>query len=396
MKITFFSDYLNHHQLPFCLKMSELLGEDFKFISTVAMQEYRVQLGYKDLSKDFPFVITTYDSEENEQEAMRLAIESDVVIHGMASEKYVKARMKLNKLTFRYSERIFKSGKWHILSPRVMSLLLKNHVRYNKKNMYVLCASAYTAGDFAFGGAYKGKTYKWGYFPEVKKYDNIDELIEKKDPVSILWVGRLINCKKPEVPIIIAKRLKDEGYNFKLNIIGIGEKEEKIRQMITSFGLNDCVCMLGSMSPAEVREHMEKSSVYLFTSNFNEGWGAVLNESMNSGCAVVASHAIGSVPFLVEDGKNGFIYKNGDIDDLYRKVKKLLDNPAVAKEMGKNAYNTLCEIWNAEKAADRIIKLSYQILSGDKYPDLYKFGPCSKAECFNNNRLKVEGKNERR
>lgn len=51
------------------------------------------------------------------------------------------------------------------------------------------------------------------------------------------------------------------------------------------------------MKASEVRSYMEKADIYLFTSDFNEGWGAVLNESMNSGCAVVASHAIGSVPF---------------------------------------------------------------------------------------------------
>ncbi len=50
--------------------------------------------------------------------------------------------------------------------------------------------------------------------------------------------------------------------------------------------------MLGAMSPDKVRAYMERADVFLFTSDFNEGWGAVLNESMNSGCAVVASHAM--------------------------------------------------------------------------------------------------------
>jgi glycosyltransferase involved in cell wall biosynthesis len=61
------------------------------------------------------------------------------------------------------------------------------------------------------------------------------------------------------------------------------------------------------MAPEAVRDHMEAADIFLFTSDFNEGWGAVLNESMNSACAVVASHAIGSVPFLLKDGENGFI-----------------------------------------------------------------------------------------
>ena len=48
-----------------------------------------------------------------------------------------------------------------------------------------------------------------------------------------------------------------------------------------------------------------------------EGWGAVLNEAMNSGCACIASHAIGSAGFLIEHGENGFVYRDGDMDDFY-------------------------------------------------------------------------------
>ena len=83
--------------------------------------------------------------------------------------------------------------------------------------------------------------------------------------------------------------------------------------------------MLGAMPPEEVRRHMEKADIYLFTSDFNEGWGAVLNESMNSGCAVVASHAIGSVPFLIKNGENGLIYENGNQLDLEKQVLRLLE-----------------------------------------------------------------------
>jgi len=382
MKVTFYSNFLNHHQLPFCLKMQELLGDDFKFVATESTYEEQKKLGYEEMNKKYPFVITTYDSEEGKKEAMRLTVESDVIIHGSAPEIYVQERMKCNKLTFRYSERIFKSGKWHILSPRVMLWFLKNHIKYRKKNLYMLCASAYTAGDFTLSGAYKGKKYKWGYFPEVKKYESIDSIIESKQPASILWAGRMIWWKNPETPVIIAKRLKDDGYNFKLNIIGIGQKEEKVRKLITEFGLDNKVNMLGSMPPYKVREYMEKSSIYLFTSNFNEGWGAVLNESMNSACAVVASHAIGSVPFLLENGKNGFIYKNEDLDDLYEKVKKLLDNPKMAKQVGKSAYNTLCEKWNPAEAAKRFLALSESLLNNGS--DEFENGPLSKAKNLKN------------
>ena len=206
-----------------------------------------------------------------------------------------------------------------------------------------------------------------------------------KQPASILWVARLIEWKHPDASIRVAERLRNDGYRFKLNLIGSGVMAQEIGQSIRDKGLTDCVEMLGAMKPEQVREHMEKAEIFLFTSDFNEGWGAVLNESMNSGCAVVASHAIGSVPFLIRDGVNGLIYKNGDIDDLYDKVKYLLDNPEKRMEIGRQAYKTLKEEWNAENAAHRFLKIVKAIQSGNPHPDLYTDGPCSKAEKLKNN-----------
>jgi glycosyltransferase involved in cell wall biosynthesis len=169
--------------------------------------------------------------------------------------------------------------------------------------------------------------------------------------------------------------LKDNGYKFDLDIIGTGPMESQIKNMIVSNNLQNEVKLLGSMKPEQVREHMEKANIFLFTSDFNEGWGAVLNESMNSGCGIVASHAIGSVPFLLKNKINGLIYKNGDINHLYQNVKYLLDNEKGCYQMGINAYNTLHESWNAKEAAKRVIKLSEGLLNGNV--PVFKDGPCS-------------------
>jgi glycosyltransferase involved in cell wall biosynthesis len=172
--------------------------------------------------------------------------------------------------------------------------------------------------------------------------------------------------------------LKDNGYKFDLDIIGTGPMASQIKNMIVSNNLQNEVKLLGSMKPEQVREHMEKANIFLFTSDFNEGWGAVLNESMNSGCGIVASHAIGSVPFLLKNKINGLIYKNGDINHLYQNVKYLLDNEKGCYQMGINAYNTLHESWNAKEAAKRVIKLSEGLLNGNV--PVFKDGPCSIAE----------------
>lgn len=384
MKITFFSNFLNHHQLPFCREIYKLCDGDFRFVACAPINSERLSLGYEDMNA-MPFVIRAYEGGEQLSEAIKRCMESDVVIHGSAWEKFAQMRIKAGLPIFRYSERIFKNGLIHAFSPRAVGSICLKHTKYRRKPVYMLCASAFTAKDFALFGAYKNKAYRWGYFPEVKQYENIEEITEWKHRASILWVARLIEWKHPELPVIMAARLKAAGYRFNIDIIGNGKMEEDIRRMIKDSGVEDCVHMLGSMSTEEVREHMEQSEIFLFTSDRHEGWGAVLNESMNSACAVVASSAIGSVPFLIKDGENGLIYKDGDVDSLYGKVKFLLDNSSEREKIGISAYNTLTEQWNAENAAKRFVALAEAVISGDKTPDNFADGVCSRAPILKEN-----------
>ena len=376
MKIVFASNFLNHHQLPLCKAFESFPEIEFDFIATTPVPKERLGMGYHDMNHTYDFVICAFENSEAHKKALELCENADVVITGSAPKEYIRQRLKAKKLTFKYSERIYK------IKPPLYQMPFRA-IKYfwesgRHKNLYLLCSSAYTAADYAKTHTLINKAYKWGYFPEVKKYDDIDITVSQKHTNSILWAGRLIDWKHPETAVQVALRLKQAGYKFVLNIIGTGTMEDELKSLILSHGLNDCVKMLGSMSPEKVREYMEQSEIYLFTSNRQEGWGAVLNEAMNSGCAVVASSAIGSVPFLIKDGKSGLIYRSGDIEDLYEKVKYLIDNKERATELGKSAYITLTDLWNAETAAERFIKLVEMIQSGNIY-ELFEDGPCSKA-----------------
>ncbi len=378
MKIVFISNFLNHHQLPVCEALFRLTDGQFRFVANMPINEERLALGYEDMNRK-DFVIRAYEDATQVAEAIKWCLESDVMIFGSAPDKYANLRIESGKPLFRYNERLFKDGIIHAYTPRAMKNLYNKYGRHRNKPVFMLCASAYTAMDFHRAGVFEKKAFRWGYFPEVKLYEDIDGLISEKKKKTLLWAGRMLDWKHPDDVIEIANRLKRDGYSFEIKIIGTGEMRETLENMIKEKGLSDCVCLTGAMSPEEVRRHMEESEIFLFTSDRNEGWGAVLNESMNSGCTVVASHIIGSVPFLIENGKNGLIYRDGNIESLYKKVRFLLDNPEKRAEMGKNAYLTLANQWNPQNAAERFYKLAEAVLSGEEKPDIFKDGVCSRA-----------------
>jgi glycosyltransferase involved in cell wall biosynthesis len=348
---------------------------NFRFVATEPFMQERLQMGFEDRSDKFTYVIKSYESDHNYKEALKLGYESDVVIIGSAPDEFIRERLKDNKLTFRYCERFFKDGRWRIFDPRVLKARYKMDFQCRNKELYMLCASAYTAPDCRFIFSYPKKTYRWGYFPEVKTYDNLETLINLKEKYSILWAGRFLDWKHPKSSLEVAKYLHDKGYNFEMNIIGRGELENKIRAYIDKNRLDEKVHLLGTMSPEKVREYMEKSDIFLFTSDRNEGWGAVLNESMNSACAVIANKEIGSVPYLIEDGKNGIIYNRKIKNDLSKKVEMLFKNADLKQKIQKNAYETMKNVWNAEIASERLLNLIDCINRGEKTG--YISGPCS-------------------
>ncbi len=375
MKVAFVSNYFNHHQKPFSDAMNKMCDE-YIFVSTTEMSSERRSLGYGGDGTP-TYVKFAYVSEDERKSCQEFVSSADIVIIGTASDRWIEDRIKNGKVVFRYSERPLKKGPETVkYLPRFIKWHLKNP---SGKPIYMLCASAYTASDYRKFCLFKNRTYKWGYFPQTKIYE-IDSLLSKKSTTSILWCGRFLDWKHPDDAIKAISRLKSEGYKFKLSMIGCGEFESTISDMIKENGLDDCVELLGSMPPDRVREYMEKSGIYLFTSDKKEGWGAVLNEAMNSACAVVASREAGSAPFLVNNGENGFIYESGNVDMLYQKIKYLLDNESEQKRLGRAAYHTITDKWNAEEASKRLLALYGEITKGEKYPDIYFDGPCSASK----------------
>ena len=384
LKVAFVSNYFNHHQSSFSEAMFRRKDTVYTFIETMPMEAERKRMGWGAEDRP-PYVLSAYESEFTRSKALDILRKADLVIAGMdmALDPYLKERRKEKGFVFCCSERFYKNGcpAWQIPLRAV-----KNYWRFGRfQNEYLLCASAFSAADAAITRSFVGKTYRWGYFPETKRYD-LDALFARKrsnQVVSLLWVGRLLPLKHPDDAVLVAAYLKEQGLSFRLRIIGSGEMEATLRQMIQEKDLADHVELLGSMTPEAVRAHMDRADLFLFNSDHREGWGAVLNESMNSACAVVASHAIGSVPFLIRDGKNGRVYRSGDLSQLCQLVSDLVLDRDTRERLGAAAYHCIVNEWNAETAAERLVAL-YEDLRVSGSSARFSDGPCSPAPILPN------------
>ena len=282
MKLVFITNYIHHHQIPLADEFYRLLGDDYKYIATDALPDWLIKGGY-DPSISRPYVIRAYENDLNRRDAKQLVNDADVVIVGSAPEEYVEKRIEAGELTFRYSERWFKKKPWFLSGPHAWFNLWHDHIRYRNKPVYMLAASAYTCRDVNAVGAYKNKVFKWGYFTKVEDFPleasaNFCASSEEAE-VHIMWCARFLRLKHPELPIMLAKRLKANGYKFVLDMYGSGMELEPTKRLASELGVLDVVHFLGNLPNDEILKQMRRHEIFLFTSDKNEGWGAVLNES---------------------------------------------------------------------------------------------------------------------
>ena len=377
MNIVMISNYINHHQIPFSNALYERENVTYTFIQTEPMEEERVKMGWGLDPKSLPYVKLLY---EEEQTCKALIDTCDMLLVGwMEREDLIKDRLEADKLTIRMSERLYREGQYKAISPRGLIRKYKEHTKYRKGNVYLLCFGAYVASDFHIVRAYPNKMYRFGYFPETKHYEGNSLFMGKPslDTVHLVWAGRFIPLKHPEFVTRLAKDLKEKNLAFHIHFVGGGEMEEELTKQREEWDLVNEITMYGFQAPAKVREIMEKSHVHLFTSNHLEGWGAVVNEAMNSGCAEVANSQVGAVPFLIKHKQNGLIYKEGSYGDFLQCVLSLFEEKERIAEYGKAAYETISTEWNAEHAASELLRFYDNWKQGVVEPPVS--GPCSVA-----------------
>ncbi len=377
MTFTFVSNYINHHQMPLCEALRRELGDDFTFIQTMPMEEERVAMGWGVDMRQLPYVQCLY---QDEYACRRTIAESDVVLFGWSQREDIAAeRLASGRVTMRVSERLYREGQWKAVSPRGLAAKYQEHIRYRKKNVCMLCAGAYTASDFHLIGAYPGKLFRWGYFTRLRTYseEQFNTMKVQDGRLHIVWAGRFIPLKHPEYVVRLAGTLRDKGCPFFVHMLGDGELEPQIRQDVDQAGLAESFRFYGYTEPEQVRDVMEQCHIHLFTSNHLEGWGAVVNEGMNSGCVEVVNEQVGAAPYLIRHGVNGLVYPKDRYGKMEALVLDLFENWETRRRMGRAAYETIRDVWNAEYAAKELLRFAEGLLRGEIVPG--KEGPLTAA-----------------
>lgn len=168
----------------------------------------------------------------------------------------------------------------------------------------------------------------YGVLPDNTISNGIDPSLfgtgSTKRDIDILGAGALIPLKQYDVFIDVVKFLKEFFPDINTVICGKGPEKEKLLALIRENGLESNVTLLGEIPHVEVLSLMQRSKVFLHTSNY-EGFASVLLEALYGGAQVVS--------FVKPmDNKIEHLHTVNDMIEMCHKLLEILEEPHLNHE----------------------------------------------------------------
>lgn len=184
----------------------------------------------------------------------------------------------------------------------------------------------------------------------VANHSSLDLSIHESEDISrfpivarqertILYFSRIIPRKGLDILIKAFKTLGSKMGGVRLLIAGDGEFRPFCENLAQELNLKN-IKFLGSVPFEKAVYYYAMSDVFVLPSCLrgqSEGWGLVINEAMSMGKPIITTDAVGAAYDLVKNGVNGYVVKNGDVDDLYNALKRVLSDDKLMKTMGQNS-----------------------------------------------------------
>lgn len=170
-----------------------------------------------------------------------------------------------------------------------------------------------------------------------------------KNSPQLLSIGRFSETKSPHLTILAFNEVLKEIPDAKLVMVGKdggGELFEACHILVKALQIQDKVEFKGILTPNEVKNEMDKASVFVQHSittpiqGDKEGTPVSVMEAMASGLPIVATNHAG-IAELIESGVNGFLVEEYDYLSMAKQIIACITDPELANKLGKNASSSI-------------------------------------------------------
>lgn len=153
------------------------------------------------------------------------------------------------------------------------------------------------------------------------------------DEMKIIAVGKVMPRKGFMRLAHVHRRLQQEGYRYKIFILGEGEQQKEIEQYLSEHHLQDSFVFLGYDS--NPYKYVRRSDLFICTS-FAEGFSTAATEALIVGTPVLTTLCSGMEEMLGKNGEYGVIVENSTAG-IYQGLKSFLENPVMLDDYRQKA-----------------------------------------------------------
>ena len=149
--------------------------------------------------------------------------------------------------------------------------------------------------------------------------------------------------------------------NFKVQILGTGPDEKELKDLAKELKVDDIVQFLGHIEPEKVYDYLAEADIFVRPSR-SEGLGSSFLEAMGAGLPIIGTPVGGIIDFL-KDGETGLFCEIDDPKDLAEKIKLLMVDETLAKQIAENGLQLVLEKYDWDNIAKQIKKILSHIIT---------------------------------
>ena len=149
---------------------------------------------------------------------------------------------------------------------------------------------------------------------------------------------RISQSELKELSEPISQTEKNELPEATLTLVGDGSQHETLMQMANEMGLKD-VIFTGRVDNSEIYKYLDHADIMLSAPTVDNMPVSIL-EGMNAGLLVISSN-VGGVPYMVEDGKTGYLFPSDNSDALADLMIKAVRQQAESKNIIREAHQAV-------------------------------------------------------
>lgn len=192
---------------------------------------------------------------------------------------------------------------------------------------------------------------------DMKKFPISNFQFSKKENKSqkiIITTSRLVYKNGIDVIIKAVAELKKiaSDLNFKIQILGSGPDEEKLKNLAKELRIGDIVLFLGHIEPEKVYDYLANADIFVRPSR-SEGLGSSFLEAMGAGLPIIGTH-VGGIPDFLKDSETGLFCEVDNSQDLAEKIKLLMMDEKLAKRISDNGRQLVLEKYNWDSIARKM------------------------------------------